>query len=93
MSDQNTKPIEQNPEGDVTGEHAARAAYDGFLKRFEELLKEAFANAELKTDRDLVEMLTDEMHGKIDEALTEFYASEDDDGLNVDDLEDESDGE
>lgn len=81
--------VAPNPEGDVTGELASRKSYDSFLAQFESLLKEAFADEDLTRDGDLVDMLTDELHGKIDEALTEFYGKSSDDGLNVDDIDDE----
>ena len=80
--------IEPNPEGDVSGELGARAAYEGFLREYEDLLKRIFASKELLIDEDLVDMITDDMHEKLDTALTEYYDKSSSDGLNVDDIDD-----
>ena len=76
---------------DPTGEKASKNAHDDILTRFDSLLKEAFENPALKNDKDLIDILTDELHEKIDLYLTNFYQQDADDGLDVSEIEDTDD--
>ncbi len=75
---------------DPTGELATTKAMDDFKAKLDALLKEAFENKDLTRDPDIIDILTDEAHEKIDEYLTNFYNTEDAD-LQVDDIDGEVD--
>ena len=80
-----------HPEGDVTGEIESRKVFDDFLAQSKALIGQIFSHPALLRERDLLDILADEMHESVDNALTELYAKDSDDGLDVSDIDEVED--
>lgn len=75
---------------DVTGEKASQKAYTEALESFKVLVTGIFANADLRVDGDMIDMISDEMHEILDNELTAYYNSTNpmDGDLDEDDIDD-----